>query len=167
MRSNSPGEFEAVIEEHWASVRRLAVRMTGDLNDAEEVVQHTFFLAFRAWPAFEGRSSVSTWLFRIAVNACKQHLMRRQRDAAVQLDDAPPPLSHDADRMELLELRDRIDAGLQRVRPAHRLVLTLFCLDGLDHESIAEILGCPVGTVWSRLFHARAALARQIGMETE
>ena len=50
---------------------------------------------------------------------------------------------------------------------SHRLVLTLFCIEGLDHESIAEILGCPVGTVWSRLFHARAALARQLGMETE
>ncbi len=167
MSDGPQGEFEQLLEAHWASVLHLALRMTGDQNEAEEVAQHTFFLAFRAWPSFERRSAASTWLFRIAVNACKQHFMRRQRDGAVPLDDASSPVTHDEDRMELSELRERIDTGLLKVSPAHRLVLTLFCIVQLDHESIAEILACPVGTVWSRLFHARAALARQIGMETE
>lgn len=167
MATGHTDEFEAVLAAHWASVHRLALRMTGDQNEAEEIAQHTFFLAYRAWPSFERRSTVSTWLFRIAVNACKRHMIQRRREGAVSLDDASSPVTHDEDRMELRELSDRIDAGLQRVSPAHRLVLTLFCVDQLDHESIAEILGCPVGTVWSRLFHARAALARQLGMESE
>ncbi len=56
---------------------------------------------------------------------------------------------------------------MQAISPKHRMVLTLFCLDGLDHKAVAEILRCPVGTVWSRLYNARAALARQLEQETE
>lgn len=167
MATDHKGDFEAALEAHWASVFRLALRMTGDQNEAEEIAQHTFFLAYRAWSSFEGRSAVSTWLFRIAVNACRRHILQRRREEEVPLDEASSPVTHSEDRMELRELREQIDAALQQVSPAHRLVLTLFCIDQLNHESIAEILGCPVGTVWSRLFHARAALARQLGMETE
>lgn len=165
MTTGPAEEFEAVLEAHWASVLRLGRRMTGDPNEAEEIAQHTFFLAYRAWSSFEHRSAVSTWLFRIAVNACKHHMMQRRWDKVVPLDESSQPVTVDDDRMELRELRDRIEAGLQRVSPEHRLVLTLFCIDQLDHEAIAEVLGCPVGTVWSRLFYARAALARQVGME--
>jgi RNA polymerase sigma-70 factor, ECF subfamily len=168
MATGHADEFEAILEAHWASVLRLGLRMTGDQNEAEEIAQHTFFLAYRAWPSFKRRSAVSTWLFRIAVNACKRHMIqRRRRERVVALDESSQPVTLDDDRLELRELRDRIEAALQRASPAHRLVLTLFWIDQLDHESIAEILGCPVGTVWSRLFYARAALARQLGLETE
>ena len=92
-------------------------------------------------------------------------MIQRRREKAVSLDESSQPVTVDDDRIELRELRDRIEVGLQQVSPEHRLVLTLFCIDQLDHESIAEVLGCPVGTVWSRLFYARAALARKIGME--
>ena len=167
MDTGHADEFETIMEAHWASVLRLGFRMTGDQNEAEEIAQHTFFLAYRAWASFERRSAVSTWLFRIAVNACKQHMIQRRRERLVPLDESTQPVTFDDGRLDLRELRDRIETGLQRVSPAHRLVLTLFWIDQLDHESIAEILGCPVGTVWSRLYYARAALARQLGMETE
>ena len=62
MSKSSPGEFEEVSEAHWASVLHLGPRMTGDQNEAEEIAQNTFFLAFRAWPSFERQSAVSTWL---------------------------------------------------------------------------------------------------------
>jgi len=155
------------MEAHWASVLRLCFRMAGDQNEAEEIAQHTFFLAYRAWESFERRSAVSTWLFRIAVNACQRHMIQRQRESVVPFDEQTQPVTYDDDREDLRELRDRIQTALQRISPAHRLVLTLFWIDQLDHGAIAEILGCPLGTAWSRLFYAREALAQQLGMETE
>ena len=160
-------EFEKVIAAHWASVSRLALRMTSDRGDAEEITQQTFFLAYRAWPTFEERSKVITWLFRIAINCVKQHMLKQRRERAVPLDEAPPITTRDLDPIESRESLEQLDAAMQAISPKHRMVLTLFCLDGLDHEAIAEILGCPLGTVWSRLHNARAALARQMQPEAE
>ncbi len=160
-------QFEPIIDAHWARILKLAFQMTGDRNEAEEITQQTFFLAYRAWPKFEQRSAVLTWLFRIAVNTCKQHMIKRRRESTVPLDRAPPPVTHDHDPIESRELRERLDAGMQAISPKHRMVLTLFCLDELGHEAVAEILRCPVGTVWSRLYNARAALARQLEQETQ
>lgn len=160
-------EFETVIEAHWATVLRLSLRMTGNRGDAEEITQQTFFLAYRAWPTFEQRAKVMTWLFRIAVNTVKQLMIKQRRERAAPLDQAPPMVAHDPDPIESRESREQLDAAMQAISPMHRMVLTLFCLDGLNHEAIAEILGCPVGTVWSRLHNARAALARQMQPEAE
>ncbi len=159
--------FETLIDAHWARVLGLALRMTGDRTEAEEIAQQTFFNAYRAWPEFEHRSTVTTWLFRIAVNTCKQHMLRRRRERALPLDDVALPITHDPDPIEAREGQERIDAAMQAISPKQRMVLTLFCLDGLDHEAVAAILGCPLGTVWSRLYHARAALARQLEAEEE
>ncbi len=160
-------QFEPIIDTHWARILKLAFQMTGDRNEAEEIAQQTFFLAYRAWPTFEQRSTVLNWLFRIAVNTCRQYMVKRRRENTVPLDQAPPPVTHDHDPIESRELRERLDAAMQAISPKHRMVLTLFCLDELDHEAVAEILGCPVGTVWSRLYNARAALARRLEQETE
>lgn len=165
MPDASSAPFEPVVDAHWASILKLAYRMTGDANEAEEIAQQTFFLAYRAWSRFEQRSSVATWLFRIAANQCKRHLLERQRQNSIPLEQAPPLDTRDQDPFESREAQERLDRALQAIRPGHRLVLTLFCLDELDHASIAEVLGCPIGTVWSRLFHARAALARHLEKE--
>jgi RNA polymerase sigma-70 factor (ECF subfamily) len=167
MPAGHAGQFEPIIDAHWATILKLALQMTGDQNEAEEIAQQTFYLAYRAWPTFEQRSTVLTWLFRIAVNACKQHMIKRRRENTVPLDEAPPSFTHDHDPIESRELRERLDAAMQAISPKHRMVLTLICLDELDHEAVAEILGCPIGTVWSRLYNARAALARQLEQETE
>lgn len=159
--------FEQVLEAHWATVQKLALRMTGNPGDAEEITQQTFFLAYRAWPGFEGRAKVTTWLFRIAVNAVKQHMIRERRQRAVPLDQAPPIVSHDPDPIASRESLERFDRAFRAISPKHRMVLTLFCLDGLDHDAIAEILDCPVGTVWSRLHHARTALAKHLQPKEE
>ncbi len=158
-----PGSFEPIIDAHWAKILGLALRMTGDRNEAEEIAQQTFFLAYRAWPEFEGRSSVLTWLFRIAVNTCKAHMIKWHGNAAaVSLDDVPPVVVHDHDPIEAREQRERIESAMQAISPKHRMVLTLFCVEELSHEAVAEVIGCPVGTVWSRLYNARAALARKL-----
>tara|TARA_R110002072_G_scaffold87129_2_gene196571 strand:- start:11930 stop:12433 length:504 start_codon:yes stop_codon:yes gene_type:complete len=167
MPAGDANEFEDVIDAHWATVRKLALRMTGDRGDAEEITQQTFFLAYRAWPTFARRAKVMTSLFRIAVNACQQHMIKRRRERTVPLDQAPAIFTHDHDPIEARESLARLDVAMQAISPLHRMVLTLFCLEDLDHEAIAEVLDCPVGTVWSRLHSARAALARHYQPEAE
>ncbi|MEC7583040.1 MAG: sigma-70 family RNA polymerase sigma factor [Planctomycetota bacterium] len=162
MPAASQRPFEPVIDAHWRKILNLAVRMTGDRVEGEEIAQETFFRAYRAWPKFAGRSSVLTWLFRIAVNTTKAHMLERHRRGSVSLSDAPPPAVRDRDPIEAREEREHIEAAMQAISPKHRMVLTLFCQEGLNHEQIAEVVGCPIGTVWSRLYNARAAFARQL-----
>lgn len=162
MPDATPRPFEPVIDAHWRTILNLAVRMTGDRVEGEEIAQETFFRAYRAWPEFAGRSSVLTWLFRIAVNTTKAHMLERRRKGGVSLADAPPPTVHDPDPIEAREQRQQIEAAMQGISPQHRMVLTLFCQEELSHEQIAEVVGCPIGTVWSRLYNARAAFARQL-----
>lgn len=73
--SDKPNPFETVIQACWPRIYQVAMRMTGNAVEAEEVAQQTFFQAFQAWDRFEGKAQPDTWLFRIAVNACRKHMM--------------------------------------------------------------------------------------------
>jgi RNA polymerase sigma-70 factor (ECF subfamily) len=153
-------EFEAVIRACWPRIYQLARRMTGRDAEAEDVAQQTFFLAFQAWSRFEGKSKPDTWLFRIAVNVCRRHLMdRHRRRAAVP---APESDARPDDAVLARERREAVSRAMELLAPDQRLVLTLFCVDGLSHSQIAEILECPEGTVWSRLYHAKKSLLEKL-----
>ncbi len=162
----NPPSFEPILDAHWGKILGLAVRMAGDAHEGEEIAQETFFRAYQAWPKFEARSSVLTWLFRIAINTCKAHMMKKRR-AAISLEEAPPLVVHDRDPIEAREERDRLEFAMQAISPKHRMVLTLFCQEELSHEEIAGLLECPVGTVWSRLYSARSAMSEQLQSFTE
>lgn len=145
--------FEQVLESHWGPVYQLAYRMVQDPAEAEEIAQQAFFQAFRAWGKFEGRSSVRTWLFRIALNAGKKHLLdRKKRPTPLEAEPPAPPPTRADDR------RERVSRALERLSPANRILLTLFCIEGTSCQAIAETLGCPEGTVWSRLYRAKKEL---------
>lgn len=152
-------EFTEAVDANWDAVYHLAYRLCGSRHDAEDIAQQTFYQAFRAWSGFEGRSSVRTWLIKIAIHASARLLKERDRTPqplASAKDEPAPGTNAVEDRHAEVRL------ALMELRPLHRLVLTLFCVDGLTHGEIAEILECPEGTVWSRLHHAKKALAAKL-----
>ena len=161
--STIPNGFEDVLRASWPRIYPVALRLMGNEAEAEELTQETFFLAYQAWDRFKGRSRPETWLFRIAVNVCRKRLMERRRH--------PAPLEPESaayraeDPLVAGERKASVARAMEALSPGQRLVLTLFCVDGLSHGEIAEILDCPEGTVWSRLYLAKKALKTRLEAE--
>lgn len=140
-------------------VLTLCVHVIGDRAEAEDVVQQVFLSVHRALPLFRGESRLSTWIYRIALRAAVAARSRRPR--AEPLDEALP--GPNAERE--LHVRDearRVAEALERLSVQHRAVLSLFAIDGLSHQEIADVLGVPEGTVWSRLSAARRKLHEEL-----
>ncbi|MCH2123616.1 MAG: RNA polymerase sigma factor [Pirellulaceae bacterium] len=154
-------DFQETLETYWDTIYQLGLRMLGNATEAEEMAQQTFFKAYLAWDQFQGRSQIKTWLFRIGINVCRKQLQDRNRFQGCDLDPqwsaADPDKNHSQE-----ELKDRVQAALACLEPKHRLILTLFCIDGLRHLEIANILNVPEGTVWSRLHTAKKKLAQKL-----
>jgi RNA polymerase sigma-70 factor (ECF subfamily) len=132
--------------------------------DAEEVTQEVFLRAFRALDRFRAEAQISTWLYRIAVNAALSERGRRrvERDRlapAVLADALPAPAESERDPA----LRARLEEALRRMPSGYRAVLVLHDVEGLEHEEIARILGCRVGTSKSQLHKARAKMRELLG----
>lgn len=165
--------FETLVRRHEREMYSLAYRMLHDREEALEAAQDTFLRAFRALPTFRGDAAFRTWLFGIALNVCRNRLARglkRQRATAVPLVQDDPisgevvalPLADPAPDPEAAagksELRRAIMAALQGISPEHREIILLREVHGFDYDALAAALGCPAGTVKSRLARARAAL---------
>jgi RNA polymerase sigma-70 factor (ECF subfamily) len=155
------GSREALYHRYKRRVFALAVRIAGT-GEAEEVVQEAFIRIFRGLAKFRGDAALSTWIYRLAVNAALSHRARRgtaplrgegDPDAA-ELDAHPAaePAARDA------VLRARLERALIRLPQGYRTVIVLHDVEGLEHEQVAEILGCHVGTSKSQLHKARARL---------
>ena len=161
--------FDLLYTRYRHKVHSLVGRYLNRVEDVEDVAQETFIKAYRALPRFRGESAFYTWLYRIAVNTAKNHLAsRHHRIQAVELD------AEDADGGEVAaalqdntgpediarqgELKIAIDSALAALPEDLRVALTLREFNGLSYAQIAEVLECPVGTVRSRIFRARAAL---------
>lgn len=156
---NRNEEFEGVVNAHWADVLRLGILMFADETEAEEVAQQTFFNAYAAWDSFEGRSSVRTWLFRIAINVCRRNLTTRKRFQGERLD-RHLELAHPETDPREEQMKEKVRQALKQLAPPHRLILTLFCIEGMKHQDIARIFDVPEGTVWSRLHKAKQELRK-------
>ncbi len=158
--------LEAALEDLFRSYRQpvlsLCAAMTGDPADAEDALQEVFVAVSRALPQFRGESRISTWLYRIAIRAALEARARRRRPPPVEQE--PEPVHAGAER-ELLARDEarRLARAMLRLPAEQRAVLSLFAIDGLRHREIAEILGVPEGTVWSRLNVARRKLAEELG----
>ena len=139
-----------------APLLTLAVHVTGDRAEAEDVVQQVFLAVHRALPSFRGESRVGTWLYRIAIRAAVAS--RASRRIASPLDDAHAAPSTE-DRLEARSDALRVAEAMRTLPVEHRTVLSLFAIEGLSHREIADVLGVPEGTVWSRLANARRKLA--------
>jgi RNA polymerase sigma-70 factor (ECF subfamily) len=145
-------------------MKSLAFNMLGSAADAEDAVQEAFLRAYRSWPQFRGQANLSTWAFRILINACYDlGRQRRKRgdedwvdDPAVQL----PAPSHDH------PLRATLDKAIGRLKPRQREVFLLYEVEGFKHGEIAEILQIPEGTSKATLFEAKRELRSLIGAGT-
>lgn len=164
LRAGDPEALREVVE---AFGERLATVVGGLLHDrdaTDDVVQETFTKAFYRIHAFKGGSSLYTWLYRVAVNAAKDHLKARRRRPAASLDQfegrlaLPGRQAAPVEDLSRRELRLAVRAAIARLPARFRSVLAMRELDGLSYNEIAAALGVSLGTVESRIFRARKRL---------
>lgn len=164
--------FDSLMLRYQDRVFGFCYRLLGNYEDALELAQEVFLTCFRKLHMFAGRSKFSTWLYRLAVNHCKNFWQHRRRSASahsVSLDQnvmepglpplqIPAPQLNPREQIAREEILELIQQRLQLLTPEHRQVLVLRYAEELSYEEIAEILGCPVGTVKSRINRAREEL---------
>ena len=159
-------DFEALYREHLSRIYGLCLRLTGQPALAEDCTQECFIAAWRALPAFEGRSRLSTWLHRIAVNTVLTQRRRRPGDAlrvAGALDEAALEWPGSAEASGTLD----VEAAMDRLPQGARDVLVLVGVYGHTHEEAAAMLGIATGTSKAQLHRARRLLAQQLGIAME
>jgi RNA polymerase sigma-70 factor, ECF subfamily len=166
--------FELLVAKYQRKLGRLLSRMVRDQAEVEDVTQEAFIKAYRALPSFRGDSAFYTWLYRIAINTAKNYLVALGRRAPTTTE-----FDHeDAENFEEAEaLRDsstpegelhgkQIAATVNRAMEALpedlRTAITLREIEGLSYEEIANLMNCPIGTVRSRIFRAREAIAAEL-----
>ena len=133
--------------------------MVRNEHDASDLAQQGFVKAWQSIHRFKGQSSFYTWLYSITMNVTIESLRQKGRREEIELDDAiPSPLPDPHVNCQRSEIREQVHAALAELSPAHREVLVLKELDGLQYHEIAEVLNLSVGTVMSRVFYARKHL---------
>lgn len=170
-QAGSRAAFDMLVLKYQRRVERLLSRSVRDPADVADLCQETFLAAYRALPAFRGDSAFYTWIYRIAINAAKRHHGQRARQHPVEsLDDdgtfgtgAAP--SDDATPEALLagrQLARELDDAVAALAEDQRRALLLREVDGLSYDEIADLMDCPQGTVRSRIFRAREAVAARL-----
>ena len=166
-RQGDQSAFEQLVKLYEKRVLALTTRMCKNPADAEEAAQEAFLSAWQGLPFFRGDASFSTWLYRLASNACVDLLRRegrRQNAAGPSLNDeeaqleVPDTAPSPQERAEQAELREQIEAGLQALTPDHRQVLILREMHQLSYDEISQVLDVDVGTVKSRISRGRKQL---------
>ncbi len=162
-------EYEKLVLEYQKNVYNLALRMTGNAEDAADMAQEAFIKAYNSLASYRGDSRFSVWLYRIVSNVCLDFLRARKRRQTVSLsvvddegEETELEISDESASPEkLLErsmTRDAVRRGLQELTPEYRQILILRELQGMSYDEIAETLGLESGTVKSRIFRARKKL---------
>ncbi len=161
--------FEDLVRSHEKTVYNLALRMTGDPQDAEDMAQEAFLKAYRSLGEFRGESKFSVWLYRIVSNVCLDHLRRQSRRPTVSLTaedeegeqtqwDVPDESLSPERLLEQKLMREAVQKGLNALPEEQRQILLLREIRGLSYEEIGRILDLEPGTVKSRIFRARKRL---------
>jgi RNA polymerase sigma-70 factor (ECF subfamily) len=157
--------FDQLVVRYQRDIYRLCYRYVNNHEDANDLAQEVFLKAWRGMGRFRGESSFSTWLYRIAVNACLNFRAAR-RPATQELPEAlPDPRMGAAGRVESEEQARRVRAAVGRLPEKQRATLILKVYHELTHEEVAEILGSTVGTVKANLFHALGNLRKLMAQE--
>jgi RNA polymerase sigma-70 factor (ECF subfamily) len=165
--------FEMLVLRYQRQIFNLIYQMTHDVEVVEDIGQDVFIAAFRAIKDFKAKSSFFTWLYRIAINHCKNYLAssNRSQDAEKryfkrQQTTVELPESQEQDPQTILlakEFIEKMEEALHSIPEEQQIVLTLCEFQGLSYQEIAEVLECPIGTVRSRLSRARTALQDKLG----
>lgn len=178
-RQQDAAAFESIVNRYKNKVYNFVYRMISNPEDAEDITQEVFLRVYTRIHRFRGDSSFQTWLFRIATNLCvdRGRKLKRQVQQATSLNqpladhgeegsgagrDIPDLLSDPYRAVARDELQQVVQDGLGRMSEKLRAVVVLYDIQGLSYEEISQTLGVPMGTVKSRLFNARAELARRI-----
>ena len=171
-RRGDESAFEALVPENEKRIYNLCRRLTGNQEDAAELTQEAFLNAWRGLGRFQGESSFSTWLYRLATNACIDFLRKEKRrqslSMTVSLDDEeearqvelPDERYAPEGALERAEARRAVAEGLERLTLEHRQVLVMREIHGLSYAEIGQVLGLEEGTVKSRIARARGALRK-------
>ncbi|MEH6581930.1 MAG: RNA polymerase sigma factor RpoE [Halioglobus sp.] len=165
--------FDLLVLKYQHKIFGLISRYVHDADEVQDVAQEAFIKAYRALPRFRGDSAFYTWLYRIAINTAKNHLVSRSRrppGSDVEVEDAEyydggaalRDLNTPENALFGAELKEVVDRAIRELPDDLRTAVTLREFDGLSYEDIAEIMDCPVGTVRSRIFRAREAIDRQV-----
>ena len=164
--------FEDLVLEYQKQVYHITLKMTGNEEDAFDLSQETFLKAFRALPSFRGEAGFGSWLYRMASNLCIDFLRKRKRQGSGQIisldeeeeDRRPrelPDLRYEPQSsLEKKEMRQKVQEGLQRLPHEQRLILVMRDVEGFSYQEISDALKIELGTVKSRIYRARAHLAR-------
>lgn len=161
--------FDMLVRKYQHKIIKLISRYVHDSTEALDVAQEAFIKAYRAIPGFRGDSAFYTWLYRIAINTAKNHLVaesRRPLDHGVDLQDPEQydmqARLRDMDTPERLllteEIQRTVEAAIEQLPEDLRTAIILREIDGMSYEEIAQAMSCPVGTVRSRIFRAREAI---------
>lgn len=173
-QANDRAAFNEIVLKYKSKVYNYVFHMIRSASDAEDLTQETFVRAYLSINTFQSRSSLNTWLFRIATNLCVDFSRKsKKRLATLSLsegdeDETPPQsevpdMAFDPQRLLLnRELGKHLDSALRQLPERLRLVVLLYDIEGLSYEEIAHVVGAPLGTVKSRLFHARMQLREML-----
>ena len=159
--------FQTLMLRHRDRLWAVALRTTGDREEAADGLQDAMISAFRNAGSFRGEAAVTTWLQRVVVNACLDRLRRRKVRPTVPLPGTNPESGHDTladprDDLASLELSLEINRALATLPPDQRAAIVLVDVEGYRVDEAAEMLDCPAGTIKSRCARGRAKLARQL-----
>lgn len=163
--------FDELVRKYTPKLYGLVYNMTSNREDTADLLQEIFAKAYRSLKRFLGKSSFYTWIYSIAVNMTLNYLKKRGRYAKVSLDDVDSGIHHDPDFIKITtanrdtvrevnihELQKRLNEAMLKLSEDHRTVVTLYDIQGLQHNEISKILGVSEGTVRSRLFYAHRLL---------
>ena len=170
--------FEMLVVKYQRRIERLIARMIRDVDLVEDIAQETFIRAYRALPGFRGESAFYTWLYRIAVNTAKKAMIGLRRDPLLteaamggggEDEDDSPAVDRDLTDGETPEstlasrqIAETVNAAVAALSEDLRQAITLREIEGLSYEDIAEMMNCPIGTVRSRIYRAREAIATRL-----
>ena len=180
-RAGNRNAFNILVETYQSKVFNMAYSMLSNYDDANDAAQEVFLKVYKNINKFEGKSSLSTWIYRICVNVCNDMLRKRTRSVPVISlfssakndndeekpleikDNTPTP----EERLEMTETQAEVRRALSELSDEFKTVITLYDLEGLSYDEISEILKCPVGTIKSRLNRARKALKKNLSEKRE
>ena len=167
--------FDLLVLKYQGRVAQLVSRYVNNAAEVEDVTQEAFIKAYRALPKFRGDSAFYTWLYRIAANAAKNHLVAlgRRPTTDLALDDSesyevPGRLKDNESPDEVImgqQLEEVISQAIAALPLELKAALTLREFEGLSYDEIAEVLECPIGTVRSRIFRAREAIDQKVASQ--